>query len=150
MIRHLIRILSDPLYPLEHQRTKKVKIMNKRTVKTGKVRVNSLTYSSIFDIGDANTFKPETKALAVQREEGVPSDEGFEFENYDIFEQELPTPPEMALVNQQTYQHNPNITVKNVDITGISTSSLFQIGSIKTIDTMARIKHIRIINDEQN
>ncbi|WP_138416519.1 spore germination protein GerPE [Aquibacillus sediminis] len=124
--------------------------MKKRTAHTNKIRINSLSYSSVFDIGDVHEFTPVTKAIAVQKEGGVETDEGFEFSNFDFFHRQLQSLEQTKQLNQQTIHHTPHIHVNAVNVTGVSSSSIVQIGSLNTINAEARIKHIRILKEEQN
>ncbi|MBM7571494.1 spore germination protein GerPE [Aquibacillus albus] len=120
--------------------------MNKRTSYTKNIKIHSVTISSIFEIGDSSHFTPEANVLAVQKEGGVESDV-FPFEKYDIFDRKYTHYPIKRIVNQHVHHHKKNIHVNNVDILGVSTSSLAQIGSLNHIDANARIKHIRILEE---
>ncbi|MRH44183.1 spore germination protein GerPE [Aquibacillus halophilus] len=124
--------------------------MDKRVAHIGKTRINSIAYSSMFEIGDANTFTPTSRVIAVQKEGGVETDEGFEFDQYELFSQEPSNVPDSLTVQQKNYHHNPNIHVENIDVKGISASSIAQLGSLNHIDSVSRIKHIRILEKEQN
>ncbi|WP_226037698.1 spore germination protein GerPE [Aquibacillus saliphilus] len=124
--------------------------MNKRLSEVEKIKITSVAFSSIVEIGDANTSSPVNRVIAVQKEGGVYSDEGFDFDRFKIFAQEPAKSPGMPIIQKNTYHHNPTIHVKNVTITGVSASSLVQIGSLKHIDSEARLKHIRILEQEQN
>ena len=116
---------------------------------TNKIRIKSVTFSSIVEIGDTHSFSPVTRAIAVQQEGGVEDDEPFQFEDYELFKREPAKLPAMTEVEQVTTHHHPHIYVDNVNITGVSSSSNVQIGSINTINAEARIKHFRILQDEE-
>ncbi|MDL4842867.1 spore germination protein GerPE [Aquibacillus rhizosphaerae] len=124
--------------------------MNKRIANVKKASLNSLSYSSIFEIGDARTFTPKAFAIAVQKQGGVRTDEGFDFDRYEIFDRKIiETPFQQIPIQKKTVHHDSTIYVNNIDITGVSASSMVQIGSLQTIDAEARIKHIRVLKQEQ-
>ncbi|MCT2535607.1 spore germination protein GerPE [Aquibacillus koreensis] len=121
--------------------------MNKRTAHVKRIRVNSIAYSSIFDIGDVKVATPISHAIAVQRQGGVKSDTGFDFGQFDIFAREANTLPDNETVRQEHIHHNRHIYVNNVNVTGITASSFVQIGSLRHLEAESRIKHIRITEE---
>lgn len=122
--------------------------MMPRTTKVKQIRINSISRSSIFQIGDAKEIEPNADILAVQKEGGVSSDKGFELEQYPIFRTTLQTISDPEIVVGDHCHHYPNISVNTIDITGASSSAIVQLGSNKKIDSLARQKHIRILKDE--
>ncbi|WP_162632562.1 spore germination protein GerPE [Paraliobacillus zengyii] len=109
------------------------------------VRVNSIGYSSILEIGDAKRSKQTSKAIAIQRESDIQSDEGIAFSDFPIFERPSPSFTPGTPVIRRTTNHKAMITVNSVDVTGLSASSVMQVGNLKSIQSEARIKHIRIL-----
>ena len=109
------------------------------------IKVTSITDSSAFDIGDVAIHTPVSQVLAVQKEGGVHSEEGFAFKNFPIFDRTTAIAPTLTEIHQQTNHHDSNIYVDNVNIIGISTSSAIQVGSVNNIDAEARVKQIRIL-----
>lgn len=107
------------------------------------VNVHALSFSSHFTIGDAAHINAYSKALAVKRE--FPRFYGQEgnFLAYSLFTRPIAKPVITENVCMNITNNNRNICVQKVDISGISFSSVFQIGSNRTINAEARIKHIR-------
>ncbi|MGP4041851.1 spore germination protein GerPE [Gracilibacillus sp. D59] len=112
------------------------------------IKMHSLSYSSSFQIGDAKEIEPNADVLAVQKEGGVSSDKGFELDQYPIFNTTIPTTPDPEFVVGEHCHHQKNISVSTMDIMAVSTSSVVQLGSNKKIDSFSRLKHIRILKDE--
>ncbi len=112
--------------------------------------VNSVGLSSVFQIGDSLQITPTTNALAVQREEeryyGYEGDTSM----YQTFQEEIPQPIIYEAVITNFFHENPRINVHMVNITALSSSSVFHIGSTKDIISEARVKHIRQIKDNNN
>ncbi|WP_407271675.1 spore germination protein GerPE [Radiobacillus sp. PE A8.2] len=125
--------------------------MNKRTAQLGAMKITSVTISSCCEIGDLNYFTPRSNAIAVQKQDTTFSDEGYEFEDYSIFQRQAARHIQPPLpVTQKTFHHVPRINVESVAILGVSTSSIMQVGGINEIDAEARVKHIRLLDDEQS
>jgi len=120
-----------------------------RTTKVNLLRVNSVAYSSILEIGDATHCQPTTNIIAVQKEGGIESDEGYEFDKYSLFTRtKTPFPPKPT-VQKRTYNHKKSLHVDAINITGITSSGVVQLGNLKNVQSEARIKHVRILEDEQ-
>lgn len=115
------------------------------------IKVNSLSFSSILEIGDSTKITPVSQALAVQRE--VPlffTNEG-DFSQYPIFSRELPKPPktnETKTLSTNTYNQNPIIKVGSIRVNGVSSAAVMQIGSTDTIHAESKVKHIRKLLDD--
>ena len=106
--------------------------------------------SAIFEIGDSQTIKPRTKALAVQRQyELFFGDEG-NFNKYPIFTKPIPKPIMDEPITFTRYNKSSAIHVNNIDITSVAASGVIHIGSTKTIDAEARIKNIRQLLGESD
>ena len=120
-----------------------------RTTKVNLFRVNSVSFSSILEIGDATYCYPKTNIIAVQKEGGVESDEGFEFDKYSLFKRSTPPYPPKPNVQKRTYNHKKSLHVDAINITGVTSSAVVQLGNVKNVRSEARIKHIRILEDEQ-
>ncbi|WP_162880801.1 spore germination protein GerPE [Paraliobacillus sediminis] len=116
-----------------------------RTSNVKLVRVNSIGYSSILEIGDAKRSQQTSKAIAVQRENGMQTDEEISFSDFPIFERTSPTLTPVTTVIRKTTNHQKMITVNSIDVTGVSASSVMQVGNLESIQSEARIKHIRIL-----
>jgi spore germination protein PE len=116
-----------------------------------KSAINSITNSSIFNIGDTVQFSPVSRAIAVQRESNI-WNEAYEthFEDYSLFKRKANWITSGLPVDINHEHHDSTIKVENVSITGVSQSSTVQFGGLKKINAESRIKHIRIIKDEEN
>lgn len=116
----------------------------KRTSFVDSLKVDSLQYSSIIQLGDSSYVQAGNIALAVQREEEIFWGQEGDIRSYRIFSE--PTP--LVKINEQLSieTHNQSscgIKVHNIDIIGVSASSIVHIGNSKHVQTEARIKHIR-------
>ncbi|MGF9715024.1 spore germination protein GerPE [Paenibacillus naphthalenovorans] len=114
-----------------------------RTSVVNRVMIYNIGYASALNAGDLGDFSPVTLALAVHRE--IPAYHGKEgnLKAYPIFSAPLPVPRQAREVRMSTHQVSGAIHVNNVEVLAISTSSLVQIGSIISIRSESRIKHIR-------
>jgi spore germination protein PE len=117
--------------------------MFRRLSNVGTIYVNSISFSSIFEIGDSKYITPFSKALAVKRE--IPlifSNEG-RFDEYSVFTRPIAQVPIEEPMNMAVFNEKPIIHVNSIRVSGIASSSVVQIGSTDTIQSEARIKHIR-------
>jgi len=112
--------------------------------------VNSVGISSVVQVGDSLLIKPKVNALAVQREE----ERFYGFEGdlsmYQAFQEEIPSPIIYETVTTNFFHENPRINVHSVNITALSSSAVFHIGSTKDIIAEARVKHIRQLQNLDN
>ncbi|WP_106498060.1 spore germination protein GerPE [Lentibacillus sp. Marseille-P4043] len=123
--------------------------MEKRNVRVKHIKGNSVSFSSIFSIGDTATAGPKSNVIAVQKEGAIfTKKDDVEFTNYRLFNQAVKWPKNGKHVKQQINHHTNNINVHHASFIGVETSSIFQVGSIGNISTEARIKHFRILHDE--
>lgn len=114
------------------------------------IYVNSVSFSSILEIGDSKKITPVSQALAVQRE--VPlffTNEG-DFSQYPIFSRELPKVKVAETVNMKVINQNPVIKVDSIKVIGVSSAAVMQIGSTETIHTESKVKHIRKLLDDKS
>ncbi|OLP63700.1 putative spore germination protein GerPE [Bacillus pumilus] len=120
--------------------------MIKRTSRVKFTKVNSVGISSVVQIGDTQELCPQVKVLALQRT--ISLFYGYEGGNLDAKEFEVfyePIPlmlPERS-VRTAFYHEKPVINVSSIHIEGVSSSSIFQIGSTCGMNGVARVKHIR-------
>ncbi len=125
--------------------------MLQRTSYVDMIYVDSMSRSSMFEIGDVNSLRPRMLAIAVQ-EEGI-AEKGevpVEFADFPVFSKQPSALPSAPLVRKTSIHHHPKICVGNISVLGIAASSTLQIGNLNLLDAEARIKHIRILNEEQN
>ncbi len=113
------------------------------------INVTAISSSSILNLGDTHQVQPKMKGIAVQKE-GETFQGDLKFENFPIFQRKANWPDYQPTSNVQkiTFHHNPTIHVKQVYLLALSTSSIFQVGNINHISSEARIKHFRIILEE--
>jgi len=107
------------------------------------IDIKAIAYSSIFHIGDTDTFAPKAYVYAVQRE--LPffwEDEG-DLTYYPIYTDPIPKPIISESINMNFINASPFIKVNNIKILGISNAAITQLGSSRIIDAEARTKHIR-------
>ncbi|KGX87795.1 spore germination protein GerPE [Pontibacillus litoralis] len=121
--------------------------MDKRTSRVKQAKVISLLNSAIFEIGDGAEANLQSKALAIQKEGATFTGEEFSFSDFDLFKIELPQFKTQPAIEQNHLQQSPYIDVENVEIIGVASSSLFQIGSLESIESESRIKHFRILRE---
>lgn len=112
--------------------------MNARISSVNNIKISTLDSSAIFLVGDAIKVQPRSKVMEV--EHGI---HPFTLPSFP----KSPPPISMPIV-QEDFQmivknESPCIKVNQVNIRDISTSSVFQVGSNKSIDTQNRKKHIR-------
>lgn len=121
--------------------------MISRHSNVGSAYVNSIGISSVFHIGDSMQVTPKVKALAIQREEERYFGSEGNFSTYPIFKEEIPLPVFYDPIVTNFFHENPKINVHTINITAISSSAVFHIGSTKDIVAESRTKHIRQLKD---
>ncbi|MCA1030977.1 spore germination protein GerPE [Bacillus timonensis] len=125
--------------------------MLKRLSKVKTTYVNSISISSVLQIGDSHKITPYSRALAVQREYPLIFTNEGDFNEYSVFQRPLPMPPITEDFPMMITNTNPVINVGHVRVTGISASSVVQIGSTNHIEAETRVKHIRqLLRDRKN
>ncbi|MFD2042726.1 spore germination protein GerPE [Ornithinibacillus salinisoli] len=125
-------------------------MLNKRLAKVGHIRIQSVAFSSIFNIGDTNNANPTSRAIALQQEGAVFNDkDDLQFEDYPIFKMEPNWIELENKVSMNSIHHSKTIHVENIYMNGTSQSGIVQIGSIKKINADARVKHFRRIRSEE-
>ncbi|MCM3026080.1 spore germination protein GerPE [Bacillus safensis] len=127
--------------------------MIKRTSKVKFSKVNSVGISSVVQIGDTQELCPAVKVLAVQRT--ISLFYGYEAGNLDAKEFEVYVEPIPLMLPERSvrtafYHEKPVIKVSSIHVEGVSSSSVYQIGSTCRMNGIARVKHIRELfnNDE--
>ena len=117
--------------------------MFRRFSQVGTIRVTAVTFSSILEIGDSNNITPSVKALAVQREFPLFFSNEGGIDYFSIFTRPIPKVTFNETITMATYNDNPFINVNKIRVHGVSSSSVFHVGSTNVINAEARIKHIR-------
>jgi spore germination protein PE len=121
-----------------------------RTSIVPNVFVNSLSLSTVFQIGDTHKINTNSAAIAVQREYPLFLENEADFKSYRIFSENIPTPVIDEVVNSTFIHENPLISVNSISVTGASNASVIQIGSTHKITAEARVKHIRQLLDNDD
>ncbi|MDX8045757.1 spore germination protein GerPE [Gracilibacillus sp. S3-1-1] len=121
-----------------------------RTTNVNQLWVNSVADSSVLQIGDTKELNPNADILAVQKEGGITSDQGFHFEQYPIFHTTIRPLLDQNIILGERNHYRSNIHVTNMDIRALSTSSCMQVGNVSNVHALSRTKHIRIIQSERN
>lgn len=120
--------------------------MNARVSVVKNIKILDTSASTIVHIGDAVKVKPRAKVIEVERE--VPSfiEKDANFSDYAAFTIPIPQPTIQEDVQMTIKNKSSWIKVNQVNIRDISVSSVFQVGSNKSIDTESRYKHIRQVS----
>ena len=119
-------------------------MMLKRIASVDHIKIDSVIFSSVFQIGDSQQIQGYSRALAVQREAEVFYDNEGEFTAFPIFSEPLMFQPEDTTVKSfAVHNINPVLKVRSIDILGVSSSSLVHLGNSCDISMEARVKHIR-------
>ncbi|MRX73519.1 spore germination protein GerPE [Bacillus lacus] len=117
--------------------------MLKRTSVVQTAYLNSAGLSSVFQIGDALRIHNKTNVFAVQREQEIFYINEGNLQEYAIFKEEIPLPLIDENITINVYHDKPFIQVKAVKVTAISSSAVFQIGSVNEMYLESRVKHTR-------
>jgi spore germination protein PE len=107
------------------------------------IKVRSVSIASTVQLGDSCIINGFSRALAVQREAEIFFGKEGNFSSYPVFTEPIPFLPLNESFNYSTHHFNPSIKVQNIDITGISSSSILHVGNSEHISMEARVKHIR-------
>ncbi|HAQ08389.1 MAG TPA: spore germination protein GerPE [Bacillus bacterium] len=123
-----------------------------RTANVDRIKADSVSFASVLQIGDSDQVRAFTRALAVQREAEVFFDNEGNFNAYSMFSEAIPLLPVTESFQSRTHNLNPFIKVGNIDILGVSSSSIVHLGNSRHISMEARVKHIRQLlpHGEQN
>ncbi|MBS4188827.1 spore germination protein GerPE [Bacillus sp. FJAT-49705] len=117
--------------------------MFRRTSIVDEVKIGTMFYSSIFEIGDSSIIQGFSRALAVQREQETFYGNEGNFNIYPVFTQPIPLQPVEISIPMYTENLNPIIKVNHININGVSVASVVHIGSSNHVSMETRIKHIR-------
>ncbi|RDW19926.1 spore germination protein GerPE [Oceanobacillus chungangensis] len=124
--------------------------MEKRTSVVNTIYTTSIASSSIFNIGDSVTINQKSKAIALQKQsEYLSKSDNLYFKDYDIFKRKTVWPNIPTIINHYKVHHRTDaICVHQVNLTALSLSSVFQVGSAKDIAADSRVKHFRILQED--
>lgn len=122
--------------------------MLSRFSKIQNLKITSVSFSSVAEIGDSQFINGLTRALAVQREAEVFYNFEGDYSLFPIFREPIPIPPIEEEILVQKNNLSPCIQVSQIKITAVSAASVIHIGNSNHINMESRVKHIRQIFDE--
>ncbi|MFB6465271.1 spore germination protein GerPE [Cytobacillus sp. Hz8] len=121
--------------------------MFKRTSVINHIKVDSLLFSSIIEIGDIHTINAFVRAIAVQRDEEIFFEEEGSFSSYPIFQEPIPLPQITEYISIERRNLKPFIHVDKLDVLALSGSSILQVGNSQNVYVESRVEHIRQLLD---
>lgn len=123
--------------------------MQKRISAVGKIKINTVGASTIFEVGDSRQLMPFNYTIAVQREKSIYIQSEFNFSDYQIFARPLLQPVVDEPLRMTRTNGSPNIVVKDINVFITSSSSIAHIGSSEELTAQSRIKHVRHLLREE-
>ncbi|MET1177594.1 spore germination protein GerPE [Peribacillus simplex] len=113
--------------------------------KVKSISTQTILFSSTMQIGDCSYIDGKSFALAIQKKSETFDSVDVHFEDYDIFKKPIYIPRSNEPVISRFSNPNPFIRVGNVDIIGVSSSSVVGVGNVGHARMESRVKHIREI-----
>lgn len=107
------------------------------------VKLRSMLFSSMVQVGDNVAIDAGADILAVQRELPIFRGDEGDMRQIPIFSQQLTVPIIDEQVDVKRINTSGRIEVGSVDILGLSVASVLQIGSNRSVTCFCRTKHIR-------
>ncbi|GAB6258299.1 MULTISPECIES: spore germination protein GerPE [Peribacillus] len=117
--------------------------MFSRISKVKSIVSDTVSFSSALQIGDTSYIDGHSLALAIQKKSETFHSVDIHFEDYDIFKKPLYIPRLNEPVITSFSNPNPFIRVGNINIIGISSSSVVGVGNVGHARMESRVKHIR-------
>ncbi|MCK1984357.1 MULTISPECIES: spore germination protein GerPE [Peribacillus] len=117
--------------------------MFSRISKVKSLLSDTTSFSSTLQIGDTSYIDGNSQALAVQKRSETFQSVDIHFEDYEIFKRPLYIPRLNEPVISNFSNPNPFIRVGNINIIGISASSVVGVGNVGHARMESRVKHIR-------
>ncbi|MCM3267413.1 spore germination protein GerPE [Paenibacillus elgii] len=114
-----------------------------RTSVVRSLKVNIVGFGSAVFVGDLVDFSPVNYVFAVQREIPVFYGDEGQLSAYPIYSSPLPRTRLEPAVQMDVTNTNPVICAGDVHVIAISSASMVQLGSVRTIRAEARVKNIR-------
>ncbi|MEF2095034.1 spore germination protein GerPE [Bacillus sp. CFBP9009] len=122
--------------------------MFSRISKVKSLLSDTVSFCSTLQIGDTSYIDGISLALAVQKKSETFDSVDIHFEDYDIFKKPLYIPRSNEPVVTSFSNPNPFIRVGNINIIGISSSSVVGVGNVGHARMESRVKHIREVPKE--
>ncbi|MDM5357586.1 spore germination protein PE [Peribacillus sp. B2I2] len=117
--------------------------MFSRISKVKSILSDTVSFSSTLQIGDTSYIDGNSLALAIQKKSETFGSVDVHFEDYDIFKKPFYIPRLNEPVISRFSNPNPFIRVGNINIIGISSSSVVGVGNVGHARMESRVKHIR-------
>lgn len=117
--------------------------MFSRISKVKSLLSDTVSFSSTLQIGDTSYIDGISLALAIQKKSETFGSVDIHFEDYDIFKKPFYIPRLNEPVISRFSNPNPFIRVGNINIIGISSSSVVGVGNVGHARMESRVKHIR-------
>ncbi|MFE4703730.1 spore germination protein GerPE [Peribacillus simplex] len=117
--------------------------MFSRISKVKSLLSDTVSFSSTLQIGDTSYIDGNSQALAVQKRSETFQSVDIHFEDYEIFKRPFYIPRLTEPVISSFSNPNPFIRVGNINIIGISASSVVGVGNVGHARMESRVKHIR-------
>ncbi|WP_375088204.1 spore germination protein GerPE [Peribacillus sp. RS7] len=117
--------------------------MFSRISKVKSILSDTVSFSSTLQIGDTSYIDGNSLALAIQKKSETFGSVDIHFEDYDIFKKPFYIPRLNEPVISRFSNPNPFIRVGNINIIGISSSSVVGVGNVGHARMESRVKHIR-------
>lgn len=117
--------------------------MIKRISQIESVKIETISFSSQLQIGDSKEIDSFTRSIAVQREKELFFSKEGNFAQYPLFSKPIHIPKITESITLQTKQETGKIKVKQLNIIGVTTSSIIHIGSNDQASLENRTKHFR-------
>ncbi|CAH0224776.1 putative spore germination protein GerPE [Peribacillus sp. Bi96] len=117
--------------------------MFSRISKVKSLLSDTVSFSSTLQIGDTSYIDGISLALAVQKKSETFHSVDIQFDDYDIFKKPFYIPRLNEPVLTSFSNPNPFIRVGNINIIGISSSSVVGVGNVGHARMESRVKHIR-------
>jgi spore germination protein PE len=117
--------------------------MQQRTSCVDTINIKTVSFASTVQLGDSCIINGLSRALAVQRETELFYGNEGNLSNYRVFREPIPFLPITEPFTYFRQNPNPLIKVNEINIIGMSSSSLLHVGNSKHVSMEARVKHIR-------
>ncbi|WHY98739.1 MULTISPECIES: spore germination protein GerPE [Peribacillus] len=117
--------------------------MFSRISKVKSLLSDTVSFSSTLQIGDTSYIDGNSQALAIQKRSETFQSVDIHFEDYEIFKRPFYIPRLTEPVISSFSNPNPFIRVGNINIIGISASSVVGVGNVGHARMESRVKHIR-------
>lgn len=112
------------------------------------VFVRSVTNAGTVVIGDGATFDGTEYVLAVKREVTMYRGNEGDLRPYPTYRAAVPTAPEPPPIELHIVNENPRIRVGRIDVLGVASAGLLQVGCLNCIRGESRTKQFRQLRPE--